>query len=169
MAGALLQLVLGIPLAHLEAETPPSAAIVVLNVLNHLLLMAGLAALGRSGAAGRSLLAAVGLPLAQLGFVVIVVAEVSWLLNTAATDTLFGLGTLALLLGLTVAGAAVVRAGRWRGWHRYTALACGVFIALVLLPSFALPGYASHYAIGTWGVCWLLLGLALRAETARAS
>ena len=28
----------------------------------------------------------------------------------------------------------------------------------------ALPGYAMNYAIGLWGVCWLLLGLALRAE-----
>jgi hypothetical protein len=35
---------------------------------------------------------------------------------------------------------------------------------VVLLPSFALPGFASNYAIGIWGVCWLLLGRALRAE-----
>jgi hypothetical protein len=53
MAGAVLQLVLGIPLAYLEAETPPSAAIVALNILNHLLLMVGIAGLARSQAAGR--------------------------------------------------------------------------------------------------------------------
>jgi hypothetical protein len=55
----------------------------------------------------------------------------------------------------------VLRARVWSGWHRLTPLACGVYILVVLLPSFALPGLAMHYAIGLWGVCWLLLGLAL--------
>ncbi len=58
----------------------------------------------------------------------------------------------------------MVRAGRWTGWRRFAPLACGLFIPLVLFPSFALPGYAMNYSIGLCGVCWLLLGLALRAE-----
>jgi hypothetical protein len=33
-----------------------------------------------------------------------------------------------------------------------------------MLPSFALPGFAMHYAIGAWGVCWLLLGVSQLAE-----
>jgi hypothetical protein len=167
IAGAILQFVLGIPMAHLEAETPPSAMIVALNILNHLLLVAGIAGLARSEAAGRGWLATSGLGLSQLGFAVIVLAEASWLLTTTATEALFGVRTLVLLLGLILAGIAVVKAGRWQGWHRFTPLACGMFIAVVVLPSFALPGYASHYAIGIWGVCWLLFGVTLRAETIR--
>jgi hypothetical protein len=161
---ALMQIVLGIPLAHLQAETPPSAAIVALNSLSHLLLMVGLAGLARSGATAQARLGTVGLGLSQLGFAVIVVAELSWLFESAATEVLFGVGTLVLMVGLTLAGVAVLRAGRWRGWRRFTPLACGVYIGLIVLPAFALPGYASNYAIGIWGVCWLLLGLALRAE-----
>lgn len=46
----------------------------------------------------------------------------------------------------------------------FTPLTCSLFIPLVLFPSFALPGYAMNYAIGLWGVCRLLLGLALRPE-----
>jgi hypothetical protein len=55
----------------------------------------------------------------------------------------------------------VLRAERCAGWRRFTPLACGLFIPLVLLPSFALRGFAMHYALGAWGVCWLLLGLSM--------
>jgi hypothetical protein len=69
------------------------------------------------------------------------------------------------LVGLILAGVAVIRARQWEGWRRFTPLACGLFIVAVLL-SFGLPGYASNYPIGLWGVCWLLFGLALRTEAA---
>ncbi len=106
MAGAVLQFVLGIPLAYLQAETPPSAAIVALNILHHLLLMVGIVGLARSQAAGGGWLGKGGLSLSQLGFALLVVAEASWLFSTSATETLFGLATLVLLLGLILAGIA---------------------------------------------------------------
>lgn len=164
IAGALLQIVLGIPLASLQAQDPPPTAIPVLNAISHLLLMAGVAGLARSGAAGHGWLAVGGSALTLLGLAVLTVAEATWLARLGAAEALYGIATLALLLGLLLAGAAVVRARRWTGWHRFTPLACGLFIPIVLFPSFALPGYAMNYAIGLWGVCWLLLGLALRAE-----
>ncbi len=169
IAGALLQIVLGIPLASLQAQDPPPTAIPVLNIISHLLLMAGVAGVARSGAAGQSRVGVVGLAVALLGLTVLVVAEVSWLAGLAATEVLYGIATLAMVLGLILAGVAVARAGRWAGWHRFILLACGLFIPLVLIPSFALPGLAMNYAIGLWGVCWLLLGLALRSEAARES
>ena len=73
------------------------------------------------------------------------------------------------MLGLILAGIAVLRAGWWSGWHRYPVLATGLFIPLILMPSFALPGYGPNYAIGLWGICWLLLGAALRAHAGPAS
>ncbi len=164
IAGALLQIVLGIPLASLQAQDPPPAVIPALNIVSHLLLMAGVAGLARSGAAGRRLLAVTGLAIALLGLAVLVVAELSWLAELGATDGLYGIATLAMMLGLILAGVAVVRAGRWTGWHRFTPLACGLFIPFVLIPSFGLPGLAMNYAIGLWGLCWLLLGVALRAH-----
>jgi hypothetical protein len=91
------------------------------------------------------------------------------LLRPDSAEVLFAFATLLLTMGLVIAGAALVRSGRWSGWHRFTVLACGLFLPLVFLPSFALPGLATHYAIGVWGVCWLLVGLALRAESAKAA
>ena len=60
-------------------------------------------------------------------------------------------------------------APRWAGRRWPAALDCGLFIPLILMPSFALPGYAPNYAIGLWGICWLLLGVALRAEVTSES
>jgi len=77
----------------------------------------------------------------------------------------YSTATIALILGLTLLGVAVLRTGRWTGWYRFTPLACGLFLLLVVFPALFLPGYASNYAIGAWGICWLLLGLALLAES----
>ena len=164
IAGGQLIVVGGIPLASFQAQNPPPAAIPVLNIIIHLLQMAGVVGLLRSEAAGRGRLAVAGPALTLFGFAVLVPAEAAWLTQLGVADTLFSVATLALMLGLLLAGAAVVRARRWTGWHRFTPLACGLFIPLVLYPSFGLPGLAMHYALGLWGVCWLLLGLALRAE-----
>ncbi len=130
---------------------------------------AGVVGLAVAGAAGRGRLAASGLGLTLLGLAVLTAAEFSWLAGLGATDALYGIATLAMMLGLILAGVAVLRAGRWAGWHRYTPLTCGLYIPLVMFPSFALPGTAANYAIGLWGVCWLLLGLAVLAEATRAA
>ena len=78
--------------------------------------------------------------------------------------TLYSVASLAMMVGLILLGIAVLRAGRWGGWHRFIPLACGLHIPLVMGPAFALPGYAANYAIGLWGVWWLLLGVSQLAE-----
>ena len=162
IAGALLQIVLGIPLAHLQAQLPVPTTILGLNAISHLLLLVGIVGLARSGAAGRGRIAGAGIGLTLLGLVVLTVAEFTATVNMDTAVLFYGSATLALALGLILTGVAVVKAGRWTGWQRFTPLVCGLFIPLVVIPAFALPGYASNYAIGTWGVCWLLLGLPLR-------
>lgn len=168
IAGALLQVVLGIPLAPFQAREPVLWPIAALNAVSHLLLIAGVVGLAKSGAAGRGRLAPAGLGLTLLALAELTVAEAIWAIAGEEAAVLFySTATLALMLGLILAGVAVLRAGRWGGWHRYTVLATGLFIPLILMPAFGLPGYAANYAIGLWGVCWLLVGLALRAETTR--
>ncbi len=105
-----------------------------------------------------------GLALTLLGLTVLAVAEVTWMLDMGIADALYTIATVAMTLGLIAVGVAVLKASLWSGWRRFTPLACGLFIPLVLVPSFALPGFAMNYAIGIWGICWLLLGLALRTE-----
>ena len=168
IAGALLQMVLGIALAPLQAREPVLWPIAALNALSHLLLIAGVVGLAKSGAAGRGPLAAAGLGLTLLALAELIAAEVIWVVAGEESAVLFySTATLALMLGLILAGVALLRTGRWTGWNRFAVLATGLFIPLILLPAFALPGYAPNYAIGLWGVCWLLVGLALRVEATR--
>lgn len=164
IAGGVLSIILGIPLASSQAHEPTLWWVPLLNAVSHLFLLAGVLGLAWAGAAGRGGLATGGLGLTLLGLAVLTVAEIVWLAGSGVADVLYPVATLALLLGLVLTGVAVLRAGRWGGWHRFTPLACGLYIPLVMLPSSALPGLAMHYALGAWGVCWLLLGVAQLAE-----
>ncbi len=167
IGGAVLTIVLGIPLASFQDSVSPPWWIAALNALSHLLLIAGVAGLAWWGAVGRNRLATAGVGLTLLGLAVLTVAEAISLINMDVAVFFYSGASLLMMLGLILLGVAVLRAGRWAGWHRYTSLACGLYIPLVMFPSFALPGYASNYAIGTWGVCWLLVGAAQLAEAAR--
>lgn len=163
IAGAIVTAILGFPLAQFQAQEPPPWWIPTLNAASHLLILLGLLGLARTGAAGRGWLATSGLGLSLLGFAVLTVAEFSWMIGLGSSDALYSIASLAMMIGLLLLGVAVLRARRWGGWRRFTPLACGLYIPLVMGPAFALPGYAANYAIGLWGVCWLLLGLALNA------
>ncbi len=169
IAGAALTIVLGIPLASFQDPVSPPWWIAALNALSHLLFLAGVAGLAWWGAVGRNRLATAGVGLTLLGLAVLTVAEAISLINMDVAVFFYSGASLLMMLGLILLGVAVLRAGRWGGWHRFTPLACGLFIPLVLLPSFALPGYASNYAIGLWGVCWLLVGVSQLAEATRAA
>ena len=162
IAGGLMMLVLGIPLAPLQAGSEVPAPILALNAVSHALLIAGIVGVARSGAAGEGILARSGLALALLGLVALTLAEIVAMADPESAEMFYATATLTMMVGLIAAGVAVLLAGRWGGWQRFAPLACGLFIPLVLTPAFALPGYAAHYAIGLWGGCWLLLGLALR-------
>lgn len=167
IAGTLLQIALGSLLAgQQDAAAPLFGLVAALNAVSHLLLLAGVVGLARAGVAGRGILAITGLGVTMLGWAVLVLAEMVWL-SGATPDALYGIATLALGLGPILGGIAIARAGRWTGWHRFTLLAGGLYVPLVLLPSMTMPGLAMNYAIGLWGVCWLLVGVALRMEGQR--
>jgi hypothetical protein len=164
IAGAVLTFVAGIPLASFQATMPWWIA--ALNAISHVLLAAGVLGLARTGAPGRGGLATAGVGLTLLGLAVLIVAEAISQVNQDTAGLFYSSATLLMLLGLILLGIAVLRTGRWTSWRRFTPLVCGLYILLIMAPSFALPGFASNYAIGVWGVCWLLLGVALLAETA---
>lgn len=170
VAGGLLQAFLGLVLApHQNPGSPYFALICGLNALSHALLAVGVVALLRPLVAGSSFLARSGWLMALFGLALLIVAEFVSLMNMDVAIVLFSVATLAIVAGMMAAGIAMLRSGHWSGWRRYTPLLCGLFVLLVVLPSFGLPGYASNFAIGAWGFCWLLLGLALREELAGAA
>ena len=164
IAGGVMTAVLGIPFASLQSQVPLPWWVSALNAVSHLLLFIGMIGLARAGVAGQGRLAPWGMGLSLVALALLTVAELAQLAQSGVADILYPVSTIVQLVGLVLVGVGVLRAGRWGGWHRFTPLACGLFIPFVMIPSIALQGSAMHYAIGAWGLCWLLLGMAQRAE-----
>ena len=69
--------------------------------------------------------------------------------------------------GMTMAGVAVARAAVWHGASRFSLLAVGLYIPLVMVPSMFVHGLWFHYAIGLWGLVLLWLGVTVLRAPAR--
>ena len=101
-----------------------SGAFVAFSVFSaalHSLVIAGLVAFGRSGAAGRSRAATRGVALAVAGTALLVVGELASIpirdakvddTSAAIVGAVFGLASIASIVGFLVAGWATLRAGR---------------------------------------------------------
>jgi hypothetical protein len=148
-----------------RASSPWHSLFVGMTVLIHLLVLAGIAGLARSGALGRGLLGLAGTVLAVAAFFILAVAEPTNEINTKVAGVLYGLGSLGVIVGLILVGAATIRTALWTSWRRFTPLACGLFFVIAVMPSFALPGSPFHYVLGLWGLTFLLLGIAVLAES----
>jgi hypothetical protein len=133
----------------------------IVFVVNALTLV-GVLGLVRSGAAGTGWLAKLGLLLAVFASALFLPFDVLVVFNRELGGMLLGLSALVQGLGLLLAGIAVVRAGRWLGWQRFTPLLCGLYTFLVLIPALALSpeGYNAWALVG-WQIPFALLGVAL--------
>jgi hypothetical protein len=144
----------------------PSDVFVATSILwaaSFVLILAGLAGLRASGLAGRG--ARTGLVVGMAGVVVIIAAELASIgVRDQATDdggaalvgALFGLATVLMGVGLTVAGRAAVRA--WEGLASRALLACGVW-ALLLLGLVATP--VMPLSVAVFGLLIATLGAGL--------
>jgi hypothetical protein len=111
----------------------------------------------RSGAVGTSRAGRIGAIFALVGCIVFVAAHaVSLIFRDARVDdpeglaaiALFLLGTLCSAGGFIVAGVAVVRAGRWTSWRRYSVLPVGIWMLCIVPLQFTslLPLMVAVYA-----------------------
>jgi hypothetical protein len=143
----------------------------LLQALGHLGELAAVVALALSGAAGAGLLGRIGLGAAALGEVLLTVAELVYPSAPDLGDQLFMIAPLLSGIGMVLAGIAVLRAGRWSGWHRFVPLAVGIWMLAVTTPILITtggpPAFAAVLAIAGWDVLWVLLGLSVLAENAR--
>lgn len=131
-------------------------------VAAYLLLVVSVFALARSGAAGRGAIARYGLVVAGAGWVLAVVAELALRVDVdLAEQVLFPIAIIAIGIGMVAAGVGVLRTGRWHGWRRWIPLACGAYPFAVTFPVFAAAGEPNFLVLSSWGVCWLVLALAL--------
>jgi hypothetical protein len=137
-----------------------------LIVLTHVLVLIGIVGLARSGATGAGLLGRIGLELALLAGTAFIPSEITIPFNYQLGNALDGICGPALGLGMIFAGVAVLRAGRWQGWGRFIPLLFGLYPFLVIMPFIVATGTPNFASIGGWGLFTLLLGVALRAESA---
>lgn len=150
-----------------------SGALVVISLLYavfHLLITIGLVGFGRSGVAGRSRAARVGVTTAVTGTALLLVAELASIpiRDAAMADTaaglvgaLFGLGTLLSAIGLLVAGKATLSASVWDSWRRYTPLGAGIVTAVLVVIAFT---GALAAGVALYGLSLLLMAIALYTQ-----
>ncbi len=134
--------------------------------LLHGLVIVGLRAFGRSGVAGRSRAVKRGVALAVIGTAVLLVGELLSIPIRGAENgdtsamivaAVFGVGGIASMIGFLLAGWGTLRAGVWHGWRRFTPLAPGVWLAVMMF----LPSTLLHGMVGVYGLCLLAMAVAL--------
>jgi hypothetical protein len=139
----------------------------------HGLVILGLKAFGRSGAAGRSRAATRGVALAVAGTALLLVGELVSIpvRNAESSDTsativggVFGVAGTLSMIGFLVLGWATLRAGVWQGWRRFTPLATGVWLTVMAI----LPPTLLHGMVGVYGLCLLAMAVALYTDPAPA-
>ena len=138
--------------------------------VQHLGLLAGIAALARAAvmAPGRSArwgtwLAASGMALLAITELIAITARNSTYPGdgTGLLDVLYGVSSMAVGVGLILAGIAVRRRGRWTGWRGVVVLVAGIFVFVPMTPALMGPFILARLAITVWMLLFAALGYAL--------
>lgn len=137
-----------------------------LNLLTDLLALYGFSRLWAARACGNSLAGRIGLGLAIFGAVATLVAQSFEALGQPVSGTLFEfVVTPTSTIGLWIAAVTMIVARCWTGWHRFSLLPAAIWFLPFALSHVVIPlGPGRFIALAIWGLCYLALGLALRAE-----
>jgi hypothetical protein len=144
----------------------------IFSAVLHGMVIIGLLAFGRSGAAGRSRAAASGMALAIAGTALLLVGELASIpirdakvddTSAAIVGAIFGVASVASTVGFLLIGRATLRAGVWHGWRRFTPLATGIWLVVLTPVGLAAPTLL-HGGVGVYGLCLLAMAIALYTE-----
>ena len=130
----------------------------------HIGVLVAVVALAWSGCRRPGWLARGAFAVALPGFALLAVAEGLLRFNFDAGNSLFGTASPLCALGMILVGIAVIRAHKWSSWRRFSPLACGAYIPLVLIPSFIIAKGPSFIALSGWSLTFVALGFAMRGE-----
>lgn len=169
MAGGAGLFILAIAALGVPELAPGGPSLIWLQVLLavfHVGQMAGVAAIGLTGAVGRA--GMVGVWLAAAGAATFAVAELTALVSRTGSETAFGLGSLLMVVGLSIAGGSVLHQRTWMGPGRFLPLALGAYNVVMLLALIAGPVQLGIVALALNGVLWALLGWALGSTRSAA-
>ena len=129
--------------------------------------LVGLLTLGAAGTGWRKMLAITGTVIALLGLTSYIVGSlyIYSFPEKAFRQFFTPGGSILLTLGLLLLAAAVLTAGRWRGWRAFMPLLTALYFPLqfpIQAVFFLGAGKGpSPVLLGVWGIFWLLLGYAV--------
>ena len=138
--------------------------------VQHLGLLAGIAALVPAGTMSPTRSARWGTGLAASGMALLAVTELIAITardstypgdGTALLDALYGVSSVAVGVGLVLAGIAVRRRGLWTGWRGSVVLVAGIFVFVPMTPAIMGPFVLARLAITGWMLLFAALGYAL--------
>ena len=148
-----------------------SVAVGVVLAAAHLMTGLGYWGVALARPHGRSRPATVGLVVAVVGFVVLTVAELlsSWRADESVDsafsnvlDNVFGAGSVLTAIGSIVAGVAIVRRRTWTGLARWSCLASGLVMILLVIPALIAGGLVlSMAALMLWSLTFVPIGMAV--------
>jgi len=141
----------------------------------HVLVFVGVLGFARSGLAGPSRGARVGVSLALAGTALLFVGELASIAvrdqqvdatGAEIVGAIFAVAIVLSAVGFLSAGIATVRARLWRGWRRYAPLGVGICTTALLGLNLtkALPT-----AVAVYGLCLLAMSVALYTQPAPSS
>ncbi len=138
--------------------------------VQHLGLLAGIAALARAAVMAQGRSARWGSGLAVAGMALLAVTELIAITarnstypgdGTGTLDALYGVSSVAVGVGLILAGIAVRRRGLWTGWRGVVVLVAGIFVFVPMMPALMGPFILARLAITVWMLLFAALGYAL--------
>ena len=139
-------------------------------VLQHLGLLAGIVGLGRLLGTGGGRF---GVRVAAAGMLLLTVTELAAIAaanstypgrGTGVLDALYGISSVAIGVGLVVAGVVVLRARGWRGWTRWVPTMLGAYVFVPMIPLMFAGFLTARLAITGWMLLFALLGWVLARE-----
>lgn len=130
--------------------------------------LTGILGLMWTRAAGAGWFGRVSLGLFAFGWMALLVAApLAWITRNNNL-ALFPIGGLAALLGGLLAGVAVLVAGRWTGWRRFTVLFYSLYYLFALMAPLILANEGPTLITESlWGLAWLPIGGALVSQARR--
>lgn len=137
--------------------------------LAHVAVLFGVAALATSAAARPGWLKNLGFAAALSGLGAQVAGEALIRFDMNLGNVFFTACMPLMGIGMILVGVAVIRTATWSGWRRFAPLACGLYIPVVLIPSFVIARGPSFAALAGLAAVYALLGLAMHLESSTLS
>ncbi|WP_422936151.1 hypothetical protein [Sinomonas sp. P47F7] len=123
-----------------------------------LLMAFGCVGLWSDHAFGGGVFARTGLALAILGLAALAVGNLAAPFGDLAV--FYAAATLLIPVGFVLAGIAAIRSRVWHGWERFIPLGVGLLPIVVVFPTYAAGNAIGEFAVGVWGLAFVLLGWA---------